>query len=324
MHEGPRRDPLYIELRDKKLPPRGKHFFSHAQGGGLVSPRPNTTGEEHMKHAMLGLLTATVALAPLAAAAQTCTNAGLKRIQERGKLVVGVKADYKPFGFRDTSGAIVGLEPDLAQKVADTLGVGIELVPVIASNRMQFLQQGQIDLMIATMTDTADRREMVGIKGPNYYASGTAAMTPKPLGLTQWSELNGKPVCGVQGSNYLQKIEHEYGATIVAFNNAAEAKQALRDKKCMAYVYDDTTILADYAAGGWDDFEVSLPVEDFAPWGIAVAKEEENCALGQIISGLQFAWHRDGTFIEAEKKWGVSPSAYVAEMHTHFADQLAK
>jgi polar amino acid transport system substrate-binding protein len=59
-------------------------------------------------------------------------------IKKRGKLVVGVKADYKPYGFRDTSGKIVGIEPELAQDVADMLGVKLELVPVVASNRMEF------------------------------------------------------------------------------------------------------------------------------------------------------------------------------------------
>ena len=277
-----------------------------------------------MKKIVTAVLASTVALGPLAAAAESCTNAGLKRIQDRGTLIAGVKADYRPWGYRDSDGSIVGLEIDLAQKVADTLGVELEVVPVIASNRMQFLQQGQIDVMIATMTDTADRREMVGIKGPNYYASGTAALTPKAVGMTEWSELNGKPACGVQGAFYLQKIEQEYGATIVAFNNAAEAKQALRDRKCVAFVYDDTTIGADYAAGGWDDFEISLPIEDFAPWGIAVAKPEENCALGQIVSGLQYAWHRDGTLIELEEEWGVSPSPFLAEMHERMIDPLAE
>lgn len=277
-----------------------------------------------MKNVLIAALAASIAVAPLAASAEACSNDGLKKILAAGKIVVGVKADYKPWGYRDTDGKIIGLEIDMAQKVADTLGVTLETVPVIASNRMQFLQQGQTDLMIATMTDTKDRREMVGIKGPNYYASGTAALVPKALKMTKWEELKGKPVCGVQGSFYLQKIEQAYGATIVGFGNAAEAKQALRDKKCVAFVYDDTTIGADYAAGGWDDFEMPLPTEDFAPWGLAVAKAEENCALGEIVSGLQYSWHRDGTLIELEKKWGVNASPFLAAMHERMADPLAQ
>src|SRR5215470_4740694 len=90
------------------------------------------------------------------AAAQT-----LDKGKQRGVLVVGTKADYKPFGFRDTTGAIVGFEPDLARDVAQRLGARLELEPVVSANRMQFLQQGKIDLMLATMNVTQERRQTV-------------------------------------------------------------------------------------------------------------------------------------------------------------------
>src|ERR1700694_3458556 len=85
----------------------------------------------------------------------------LDKVKQRGVLVVGSKADYKPFGFRDPSGAITGFEPDMAKDVADKLGARLEIEPVVSSNRMQFLQQGKIDLMIATMNDKPDRRLIV-------------------------------------------------------------------------------------------------------------------------------------------------------------------
>src|SRR5438045_8066257 len=107
------------------------------------------------------------ALATGTAGAQT-----LDTIKQRGVLVVGTKPDYKPFGFRDPTGAIVGFEPDLARDVAERLHAKLELEPVVSSNRMQFLQQGKIDLMIATMNDKPDRRLVVGIIEPSYYASG--------------------------------------------------------------------------------------------------------------------------------------------------------
>src|SRR5438309_1513601 len=93
-------------------------------------------------------------------------------IKSKGVLTVGTKADYRPFGFLDPSGKIVGFEADLAAEIAKRLGVKVELVPVVASNRIQFLQQGKIDVMIATMSDTPERRKIVDIVEPNYYASG--------------------------------------------------------------------------------------------------------------------------------------------------------
>ena len=100
-----------------------------------------------------------LALALLAGAAAAEAPGGrLQRIEERGRLIVGVKADYPPWGMVAPDGSIVGLEADLARDAAERLGVELELVPVTAGNRLQRLEQGQVDLVIATLGDTAERR----------------------------------------------------------------------------------------------------------------------------------------------------------------------
>jgi polar amino acid transport system substrate-binding protein len=85
-------------------------------------------------------------LAPAYAA--SCTNETWSKLRERSKIVVGIKSDAKPWGFIDTDGKLVGMEADMAREVADTIGVDLELVGVQSSNRMQFHEQGKIDLMI--------------------------------------------------------------------------------------------------------------------------------------------------------------------------------
>ncbi len=147
-------------------------------------------------------ITTAVALGAFALTSLPALADVIDDIKARGTLIVGVKADYKPYGFRDTSGAIIGIEPDLAKDVADKLGVSVEYVPVVSSNRMQFLEQGKVDLMIATMTDKPDRRKVVSIADPNYYSSGTNIMTPKKFGFKEWEDLRDKPVCGIQGAFY--------------------------------------------------------------------------------------------------------------------------
>src|SRR5438477_10300136 len=81
----------------------------------------------------------------------------LASVKQKGKLVVGVKADYKPFGYSDPSGKIVGLEFDLANDVGKRLGVPVEFVPVIAYNRREVVMTDGIDLMIAKMAYYAYR-----------------------------------------------------------------------------------------------------------------------------------------------------------------------
>lgn len=266
-------------------------------------------------------VTALTLLSQQSQAAQ-CTNDVWNKVMQRGKLVVGVKADYKPWGYRNENGELVGMEVDMAKDVAAKMGVEVDLVPVQSSNRMQFLEGGKIDLMIATMSDREDRRKIVGITQPNYYTSGTNLLAPKALGLKNWEELRGKPVCGKQGAFYNQIVESRYGAKIVAFTGNSEAKQALRDKKCIGFVYDDSSIMADLVSGNWDDFEMPMPTEDDNPWGLAVPLAEQSCVFGQFMSGMTYNWHASGQLIEWEKKWGIQSTEYLVKQKERFADWI--
>ncbi len=267
--------------------------------------------------------TLTVLGVTAASAQAACTNDVWKKVMERGKVIVGVKADYKPWGFRDPSGKIVGMEIDIAQAMADAMGVELETVAVQSSNRMQFLEQGKTDMFIATMSDREDRRKIVGITSPPYYTSGTNIMAPKALGFKNWEDLRGKSVCGKQGAFYNQVVTERYGVNIVAFTGNAEAKQALRDKKCVAWVYDDSSIGSDLSSGEYDAFEMPLTSEDDNPWGLAVPLAERNCVFGNFMSGLIFNMHQDGTLIELEKKWGIKPTEYLVKQKEKYADWLS-
>src|SRR6188472_2863704 len=182
----------------------------------------------------------------------------LQDIKKKGVLVVGTKPDYRPFGFLDPSGKIIGFEPDLAADLAKRLGVKLELVPVVASNRIQFLQQGKIDLMIATMSDTPERRKIVDILDPNYYGSGTNVLAKKSDGLKSWDQLRGKKVCLIQGAFYNKELQEKYGVEGVAFPGTSEAMTALRNGNCLAYAYDDTQIVGEMQKPEWKDYEMPL------------------------------------------------------------------
>jgi polar amino acid transport system substrate-binding protein len=243
----------------------------------------------------------------------------LEKVRQRGTIIVGVKADYKPFGYRDPSGSIVGFEPDLAKDVAELLGVKLQLEPVVSSNRMQFLQQGKIDLMIATMNDTADRRQAVGIPYPQYYASGVAALAPKSLALKDWEDLKGKKVCGIQGAWYNKPIAEKYGADIIAFKGTAEAQTALLQGNCVAWVYDDTLffgLLTDTAT--WGNYASPLPSILEATWGLAVPLPEVDKEYGQFMSGVVYNWHRSGKLLALAKKWDIPASPWAVAEHDKF------
>jgi polar amino acid transport system substrate-binding protein len=254
---------------------------------------------------------ATVMLASTVASADV-----LDDVKERGVLKVGVKADYKPYGFLDESGNVVGIEPELAQEVAAKLGVDVEFVPVVSSNRMEFLEQGKIDLMIATMTDKPDRRKKVYIVDPNYYSSGTNILSLKSNGFKEWTDLDGIPVCGIQGAFYNKRTKAKYGAEIIAFKGTAEALSALQAGNCAAYVYDDSAIVALTAEPEWADYEMPLPTIDDAPWGLAVQLGED--AFYKLMSDMVIEWHKSGRILELEMKWGVTNTPFAKAMYDKY------
>ncbi|MCC3306379.1 transporter substrate-binding domain-containing protein [Sneathiella sp. HT1-7] len=258
----------------------------------------------------------TLCLGAAALSGQVANAEALDDIKAAGVIKVGVKADYKPYGFLDSSGASIGIEPELAQDVADKLGVEIEFVPVVSSNRMQFLEQGKIDLMIATMTDKPDRRKVVGIVDPNYYSSGTNILAPKKYGFKKWEDLNGKPVCGIQGAFYNKRTSENYGATIVAFKGTAEAYAALQAGSCVAFVYDDSAIVAKAKEAGFEEYEMPLPTIDDAPWGLAVPLGEEK--FKDFMSEMTIDWHKSGRILELETKWGVANTPFAIAMHEKY------
>jgi polar amino acid transport system substrate-binding protein len=260
-----------------------------------------------------------VALTVAAFGTGTAQARSLDQIKKAGTLVVGVKADYRPFGFRDSSGQIIGFGPDLAKDVADRMGVKLQLVPVVASNRMQFLEQGKIDLMIATMNDTPERRKIVGIVQPDYYASGLTVLAKKKANLNSWDDIKGKPICAIQGSWYNKPVTEKYGPRIIAFKGTAEAQTALLQGNCIGWIYDNTAfagLLADKAT--WGNYETPLPTIMEAPWGAAVPLDQLDKPLGHFISDVITKWHQSGKIIALEKKWDLPPSPWVAEQHKKF------
>ena len=260
-------------------------------------------------------IVAGLAAVGLFAASSSAPAQTLDKIKKNGVLIVGTKADYKPFGFRDTSGAIVGFEPDLARDVADRLHVKLQLEPVVSSNRMQFLQQGKIDLMIATMNTTDERKKIVGIVSPDYYASGVNIFVNKKAGLKSWEQLKGQKVCAIQGAWYNKPIAEKYGADIVAFKGTTEADSALQQGSCIGWVYDDTFFVDRLNDPKFAAYEMPLQSILVQPWGLAVKLDELNGPWGQFMAQVVKDWHKTGRLIELEKKWKIPPSQFLQKMH---------
>lgn len=246
----------------------------------------------------------------------------LQDIVEKGEVAAGVKADFAPWGMRGADGSVEGLEIDLANDFARQLtektGVDIKakFVVVSSSNRMEFLEQGQIDVLIATMSDTPERREIVGMIQPSYYSSGIAVLAHKSSGIDGWDSLSGKKLCGTQGAWFNKDFGTKNGAEMIVFKGNPEAEAALLAGRCEGWLYDDSAFKARLQSDPdkWVDFKISTPVVADAPWSAAVRKSDQNSPLAAALSDAIIGWHKSGKIAELEQKWGIGPSAWILEM----------
>lgn len=254
-----------------------------------------------------------VILAALAAPAHADR---LDLIEKRGSLIVGIKSDYPPFGMLDADGKLVGFEADLAHDIAEKMGLALDLRSVTSANRLQKLEDGAVDLIIATLGDTQQRRQIATLIEPNYYASGVNILTHKDSGITQWSDLRGRKVCATQGALYNKAMAQRYLLDLQVFNGTRDTKLALRDGRCVGYMYDDTSIANDLLQPEWQDYGMPLASAMISPWAIAIARAEKGGRLETILGNIVADWHRSGRLIALEAKAKLPPSDFLAKANT--------
>jgi len=237
----------------------------------------------------------------------------LALIKQRGTLIVGVKTDYPPFGMLNSSGEPEGFEHDLAADIAGRLEVKLSKVSVTGSNRLQKLQEGVIDIVLATTGDTAERRQIVTMIEPNYYASGVTLFMPPQENAKDWADTRGKKVCASQGSYYNRIMQQRYLLDLQMYNSARDAKLAVRDGRCIGYLFDNTAIMNDLTKPEWKGYKAPLPPALVTPWAIAIAAKEHGSDFEKILGDIVADWHRTGFLIEKEKAWNIPPSKFLVE-----------
>ena len=258
-----------------------------------------------------------VSLATLAAT-QASADATLDRIKGRGKLTVGVILSGAPFGYIDPdSQEQKGYNVDLAKALAADLGVELETVTVTPPNRVQFLQQGKVDLLIANMQYTEERAKILDYVPTPYDRAGGAAVVRKDSGLKDWDDLKGKPVCISQGSNYAQPLAEEYGAIVKGLPSQPESLLALQGGNCVAAVHVGATVgllLVD-RADEWKDYAIPFPTElipsDSVIW-LRKGESDTQAALDNSVKKL----HASGKMLEMAKANRLLNTTYLEEEKT--------
>lgn len=263
-----------------------------------------------------------IALASSAAHA----DATLDKIKQRGKVTIGVLVNGGPFGSIDpATQQLVGWNPELARAVAKGLGVEAELVQVQTATRVQFLQAGKVDLLIASMELNPDRAEILGYAPTPFYRVGGTAAVRKDSGITKWEDLRGKPVCVSQGSSFAKPLANDYGAQVQGFKTSSDSLLALKGGTCVAAVHDSTLIHPLLRSNPeWSQYSAPIPTEILPAPSVVWTRKGEADTIAAVDKVVQ-DWHRTGWLIATEKRVGIEPpNPLLPELQAKFKTVAAR
>ena len=235
-------------------------------------------------------------------------DATLDKIKQRGKVSIGVMVNGGPFGSIDpATQQLIGWNPELARALAKALGVEVDLVQVQTPSRVQFLQGGKVDLLIASMELNPDRAEILGYAPTPFYRVGGTAAVLKTSGITKWEDLRGKPVCVSQGSSFAKPLANDYGAVVHGYKSSSDSLLALRGGNCVAAVHDATLIHPTLRGNAeWAAYAAPIPTELLAAPSVVWTRKGEQDTIAAVDKVVQ-EWHRSGWLIATEKRLGIEP-----------------
>ncbi|MFE1383257.1 glutamate ABC transporter substrate-binding protein [Streptomyces sp. NPDC058740] len=236
-----------------------------------------------------------------------------KKAKERGKLIIGSKADQPYLGFEDqATKERSGFDIEIAKMIAAELGFSpdkIEWKTVNSKLRETAISTGQVDYYVGTYTINDKRKAQVGFAGPYYKAGADLLVRKDETSITGPESVKGKKVCSITGSTPLQEIKKpQYGAETVELGKYSDCVQQLLTKQVDAVTTDDS-ILKGYAAANKGKLKVIGKPFTKEPYGIGMPKEDK--VLRDKVNDVLEKFEKDGTYKKIyEATLGLSGSAY--------------
>ena len=217
----------------------------------------------------------------------------LRRIQDRGKLVIGVKYDIPTFGYLNPrNNNLEGFDVELGKAIArEVLGSesAVDFKQAVSADRIPFLNTGQVDLILSTMTANEERAQQIDFTDTYYIAGQSLLLKKADAAIGGIRDLSGKTVCSVSGSTSERNIrEKAPQAQVVLFGTYSECVQAMDSGRAEAVTTDDIILLG-FAKDAPDRYKVvggQFTIEPYAG-GIAKNNPELLSAVNEAIKKVK-------------------------------------
>jgi polar amino acid transport system substrate-binding protein len=232
-------------------------------------------------------------------------SANLDAIQDRGHLMVAVKDTWRPLGYVDDQGDLVGFEIDLARQLAtELLGdpEAIQLRPVSNLERLPAVLDGEVDMAIAGVTVTPMRQRLVAFSLP-YYLDGTGFVTRQPT-LQSINDLGASDIALLAGSDAVTQIHYLFPfANLVGVPSYQQAWTTLEANQADAFA-GNASVLA-----GWvqehPNYHLLPELVTVEPLAVVLPKGNQNDSLRRQVNGAIAHLQESGWLAERIAYWGL-------------------
>ncbi|MEO7122549.1 MAG: glutamate ABC transporter substrate-binding protein [Lacisediminihabitans sp.] len=236
---------------------------------------------------------------PVAKAPKFEAGTTMAKLAKAGTITIGTKFDQPLFGLKGPDDKPVGFDVEIGKLIAGELGIApdkIKWVETVSANREQFVENGTVDIVVATYTINDKRKEVISFAGP-YYNAGQDILVLKgnPDDIKGPKDLDGKAVCSVAGSTSEKNIS-EYNVNLITTDTYSNCLDPLRNGK-VAAVTTDNVILAGLADQNEGEFEVLSNPFTEEPYGIGLAHDDD--AFRNFINDVLEKSYKDGTWAKA-------------------------
>ena len=231
----------------------------------------------------------------------------VQKIVKRGTLNVGVKQDVPNFGYYSAkTNTYEGMEVDLAKKIADELKVKVNYIPVTTQTREALMDNGTIDMLIATYTITDERKASYAMSTPYYYDQ-IGFLVQTKSGYKKLSDLNGKTIGVSQGSSAKAAVEEYASANNLKFDYVQLGSYPELAVSLYAYRIDafagDKSILS-----GYESDKTKILDEGFKTQEYGIASSKSNQELIDYTNDLIAKWQKDGSLQKLYDKYHLKPA----------------
>jgi len=232
------------------------------------------------------------------------TSSAVGAAKARGKLIVGVRYDFPPFGFVNEQKQVVGAEIDMTRELAQALlgnRDAVELTEVSGPNRIPFLVTNKVDIVIAALAITAERAKTISFSEP-YYTGGYTVMVPKGnTDITAMANLSRKRV-GITRGSTAEAIVAKLSPPpeqVIKLEHISELLSVIQAGRVDAVV-QDIALLQPFVRKN-PGFKLVGGLYNDEPWGIGIRKDDKE-TLDWVNAELK-RMRQSGKLDEILAKW---------------------